>query len=106
MATIDGIAYAELKNRYPLEEIIALSNQANFSETQLLSKLMELRSSLDLNKHSFSGFVFRPLIGVVTTISPNGDVEYIEYDAEGRVINVLDSERNYKKRFKYNIIAS
>ena len=61
-----------------------------------------LRDHPLLNKGTITTYTYLPLLGVTSQTDPNGLTTYYEYDGLGRLIKVLDNDRNVLQEYKYN----
>ncbi|MNY06319.1 RHS Repeat protein [compost metagenome] len=106
MAKIDNMAYASL----PTGLVSTVQNASNVTpqeaaqEASLLSALNDLRVAISAARGLMTGYSYKPLVGISTTIDPKGERTYYEYDAFGRLKSVRDrngkllSENDYHYR--------
>ncbi|MCY1483349.1 hypothetical protein D3C87_42050 [compost metagenome] len=106
VAKIDNMAYASL----PTGLVSTVQNASNVTpqeaaqEASLLSALNDLRVAISAARGLMTGYSYKPLVGISTTIDPKGERTYYEYDAFGRLKSVRDrngkllSENDYHYR--------
>ena len=102
------------KSAYPVAQVIgasyqtisALVNQQVLdnpsSDLALQSELSAIRANLAGTQAQVSTYTYKPLVGITSTIDPNGKTISYEYDALGRLSYIRDQENNILKKFCYN----
>lgn len=53
--------------------------------------------------HQITCYTYKPNIGVTSITSPNGMVEYYNYDSLGRLINITDQNGKILKDYYYQL---
>lgn len=104
VAKIDNMAYASL----PTGLVSAVQNASNVTpygptqEASLQSALENLRDTISAAGGLMTGYTYKPLVGISTTIDPKGERTYYEYDTFGRLKSVRDHNRKLLSENDYN----
>ncbi|WP_224994344.1 hypothetical protein [Cesiribacter sp. SM1] len=69
------------------------SNWRSFNE-KLRAQFVSLNISVAV-------YAYNPILGMTSSSSPSGDINYYEYDGFGRLIRVRDDEMNVLKQYEY-----
>lgn len=74
-------------------------------ESNVISSLNELRVAPGMSDAMVSGFTYIPLIGVSTIIDPKGQKSVYQYDAQGRLAMVRDTDGHILSKNEYHYRA-
>lgn len=112
IAKIIGANYDDIKMNSLVISAINASNDDNInasSENIFVTSLENLRIDPSMANYQITTYTYDPLVGLTTTIAPNGLREIYEYDSAGRLKKVKSLERNggnviekTLKEFQYN----
>ena len=96
VAKIENIEY----NLLPQTLVSQIKTTTN--ESNLLALLNQLRNHSTTTNALVTTYTYKPLIGVKTITSPNGDTQFYEYDTFGRLLLVKDNLGNILQENEYN----
>ncbi|WP_431611086.1 hypothetical protein [Chryseobacterium sp. 'Rf worker isolate 10'] len=71
-------------------------------ETALINALNTFRKDAALKNFVITAYTYDPMIGMTTTISPNGMAAKYQYDSFGRLQKVFNNEGIMVKEYQYN----
>lgn len=84
------------------EDGMATLAQEEAKEQALINALNSFKNDAALQNFMVTCFTYNPLIGVTTTIPPNGMMELYKYDSFNRLLKVVDVNGNTIKEHRYN----
>lgn len=97
IAKIVGAYYDDIKMNSLVFAAINASDEDNLnpsSENNLITKLEDLRTDPAMASYQITTYTYNPLVGMTTTIAPNGQREIYEYDSAGRLKKVKSLEKD------------
>ncbi|WP_312287639.1 hypothetical protein [Chryseobacterium gleum] len=109
IARIEGAKLSDI----PAALITAIVNASNedadatpaneaIKETALINALNTFRKDAALKNFVTTAYTYDPLVGMTTTISPNGMTAKYQYDSFGRLQKVFNNEGIMVKEYQYN----
>ncbi|MGD1318727.1 hypothetical protein [Chryseobacterium sp. 2R14A] len=109
IAKIEGAKLSDIPSNLITAIVNASNEDANATSTQEESKEQALIAALNTFKNDptlrnfmITCYTYNPLIGITTTIPPNGLMEFYKYDAFNRLQKVVDVNGNTVKEHLYN----
>lgn len=84
------------------EDANATSAQEESKEQALIAALNTFKNDPALRNFMVTCYTYNPLVGITTTIPPNGLMEFYKYDSFNRLLKVLDVNGNTVKEHLYN----
>ncbi|MGI9650154.1 hypothetical protein [Chryseobacterium sp. RLHN22] len=84
------------------EDANATAAQEDSKEQTLIAALNTFKNDPALRNFMITCYTYNPLIGITTTIPPNGLMEFYKYDAFNRLLKVVDVNGNTVKEHLYN----
>ncbi len=84
------------------EDANASAAQEEAKELALIDALNSFRIDGALQNFMVTCYTYNPLIGITTTIPPNGIMELYKYDAYNRLLKTVDVNGNTIKEYQYN----
>lgn len=84
------------------EDANATPAQEEAKEQALIAALNTFKSDPNLRNFMVTCYTYNPLIGITTTIPPNGLMEMYKYDSFNRLLKVVDVNGNTVKEHLYN----
>jgi YD repeat-containing protein len=104
IAKVENSTYGALPT-LKRDEMIALSDDPNATEQQLLTKMQEFRDFINTSvqpDRMVTTMTYKPLIGVSTMTDPRGYTMSYEYDDLNRLKYVRDADGNIVSKNQYN----
>lgn len=109
IAKIEGAKFSEI----PANLITAIVNASNedadaapaqeeAKEQALVAALNTFKNDSALKNFMVTCYTYNPLVGITTTIPPNGLMELYKYDSFNRLLKVVDVNGNTVKEHLYN----
>ena len=84
------------------EDADALPTNEAAKETALINALKTFRKDAALKNFVITAYTYDPMIGMTTTISPNGIMAKYKYDSFNRLQKVINNEGITVKEYQYN----
>lgn len=84
------------------EDGMATVAQEEAKEQTLIAALNTFKNDAALQNFMITCYTYNPLIGVTTTIPPNGMMELYKYDSFNRLLKTVDVNGNTIKEHQYN----
>ncbi|KFE98468.1 hypothetical protein IX39_13605 [Chryseobacterium formosense] len=84
------------------EDANATSAQEESKEQALIAALNTFKNDPALRNFMVTCYTYNPLVGITTTIPPNGLMEFYKYDSFNRLLKVVDVNGNTVKEHLYN----
>ncbi|UFH33304.1 hypothetical protein LNP04_06185 [Chryseobacterium sp. C-71] len=84
------------------EDGMATVAQEEAKEQALINALNTFKNDVSLQNFMITCYTYNPLIGITTTIPPNGMMELYKYDSFNRLLKTVDVNGNTIKEHKYN----
>ncbi|WP_131725953.1 hypothetical protein [Chryseobacterium aquaticum] len=84
------------------EDGMATAAQEDSKEQALINALNSFKNDAVLQNFMITCYTYNPLVGVTTTIPPNGMMELYKYDSFNRLLKVVDVNGNTVKEHQYN----
>ena len=84
------------------EDANATAAQEDSKEQALINALNSFKNDTALQNFMITCFTYNPLMGVTTTIPPNGMMELYKYDSFNRLLKTIDVNGNTIKEHQYN----
>lgn len=84
------------------EDANATAVQEDSKEQALIAALNTFKNDPVLQNFMITCYTYNPLIGITTTIPPNGLMEFYKYDSFNRLLKVVDVNGNTVKEHLYN----
>lgn len=84
------------------EDGMAALAQEEAKEQALINALNSFKNDATLQNFMVTCYTYNPLVGVTTTIPPNGMMELYKYDSFNRLLKVVDVNGNTVKEHQYN----
>ncbi|QES88761.1 DUF5977 domain-containing protein [Rhizosphaericola mali] len=78
------------------------SNSPYLSDADMRTALNNLRSALSSSGADIFTYTHNPLIGITSETDPTGKISYYQYDPLGRLIRILDNDKNIVRTISYN----
>ena len=94
IASIQNASYEEVK-----ESLGVNPESLSLLEIPDMNSVNSLRTKL--KNALITTYTYIPSIGVTTETLPNGEIEYYEYDAFGRLVSVKNNNKKIVKQFRY-----
>lgn len=98
VAKIEGAYYQQVQTWLGATFIDSLADNGATVEAALKT----LRSILSGKNVLVTTYTYKPLIGMLTTTAPNGEVTTYEYDSLGRLSKVKDHNNKVTEQYDYN----
>lgn len=100
IAKIDGATYDQIAPY--ITDIVAKSNGAVISESDLQNALNVFRNNSNLRTFQITTYVYDALSRLKTSTPPSGVREVYQYDSAGRLEKVEDENGKLLKKYQYN----
>ncbi|PJJ67130.1 hypothetical protein [Chryseobacterium geocarposphaerae] len=84
------------------EDANATAAQEDAKELALIDALNTFKNDASLQNFMVTCYTYNPLIGITTTIPPNGIMELYKYDSFNRLLKTVDVNGNTIKEYQYN----
>ncbi|PZT99511.1 MAG: hypothetical protein DI622_22225, partial [Chryseobacterium sp.] len=84
------------------EDANATAAQEEAKELALIDALNTFKNDTSLQNFMVTCYTYNPLIGLTTTIPPNGIMELYKYDSYNRLLKTVDANGNTIKEYQYN----
>lgn len=84
------------------EDGMAALAQEEAKEQALIAALNTFKNDAALHNFMITCYTYNPLIGITTTIPPNGMMELYKYDSFNRLLKTVDVNGNTIKEHQYN----
>lgn len=84
------------------EDGMATQAQEDAKEQALINALNVFKNDAALQDFMVTCYTYNPLVGVTTTIPPNGMMELYKYDSFNRLLKTVDVNGNTIKEHQYN----
>ncbi len=84
------------------EDANAPAAQEEAKEQALIAALNTFKNDPALENFMVTCYTYNPLVGITTTIPPNGMMELYKYDSFNRLLKVVDVNGNTVKEHQYN----
>ncbi|WP_144283502.1 hypothetical protein [Chryseobacterium echinoideorum] len=84
------------------EDANAPAAQEEAKEQALIAALNTFKNNAALENFMVTCYTYNPLVGITTTIPPNGMMELYKYDSFNRLLKVVDVNGNTVKEHQYN----
>ncbi|WP_175621280.1 hypothetical protein [Chryseobacterium schmidteae] len=84
------------------EDANATPAQEDAKEQALIAALNTFKNNPALQNFMVTCYTYNPLVGITTTIPPNGLMEMYKYDSFNRLLKVVDANGNTVKEHLYN----
>ncbi len=109
IAKIEGAKLSDIPSNLITAIVNASNEDANATPAQEEAKEQALITALNMFKNDsalqsfmITCYTYNPLVGITTTIPPNGLMELYKYDSFNRLLKVVDVNGNTVKEHLYN----
>lgn len=109
IAKIEGAKLSDIPSSLITAIVNASNDDANAPAAQeeakeqaLIAALNTFKNDAALENFMVTCYTYNPLVGITTTIPPNGMMELYKYDSFNRLLKVVDVNGNTVKEHQYN----
>ncbi|GAB5400684.1 MAG: hypothetical protein Aureis2KO_22690 [Aureisphaera sp.] len=98
VAKVDNVTYSQLFSWIFTIDLSVLNN--NPTDQQVRDEIDKIRQAFP--EAMVTTYTYKPDVGVTSITGPNGQVQYFEYDAPNRLVNMKDQDLNLVGSYEYN----